>query len=72
MDDPKLIKTLSRRQIGRLERFGESRVPARRAVAATSALTASLPNVDWRPQRPPLVELSYPAATQGRSWIMLN
>jgi len=39
MDDPKLIKTLSRRQIGRLERFGESRVAARRAVAATSALT---------------------------------
>ena len=39
MDDPKLIKTLSRRQIGRLERFGKSRVPARRAVAATSALS---------------------------------
>jgi hypothetical protein len=38
MDDPKLIKTLSRRQIGRLERFGESRVPARRAVAASSAV----------------------------------
>ena len=38
MDDPKLIKTLSRRQIRRLERFGKSRVPARRAVAASFAL----------------------------------
>ena len=65
MDVPKLMKTFSRRQIGRLERFGESRVPARRAIAATSALTASLPIVDWRPQRPPLVSCHIPRPREG-------
>jgi len=67
MDDPKLIETLSRRQIGRLERFGKLRVPARRAVAASSALALRI-SASHAAAR----ELSYPAATQGRSWIMLN
>jgi hypothetical protein len=71
MDDPKLIKTLSRRQIGRLERFGESRVPARRAIAATSVLSLRI-SANLPASHAAARELSYPAATRGRSWIMLN
>jgi hypothetical protein len=61
MDDPTLIKTLSRRQIGRLERFGESRVPARRScsgsalalrISADYGLPASQPFVSCHIRRP--------------------
>jgi len=56
MNDPKLLETLSRRQIGRLERFGKSRVPARRAVALPLLCSSSsLPITDCRPRTPPLV-----------------
>ena len=73
MDDPKLIDTLSRRQISRLERFGKSRVPARRAVAPSSALALRISADCGLPASHAAArELSYPAATQGRSRIMLN
>jgi hypothetical protein len=66
MDDPKLIETFCRRQISRLERFGKSRVLARRAVAASSALaSASLPIVDCRPRTPALVSCHIPRPRKG-------
>jgi hypothetical protein len=73
MDDPKLVETFSRRQIKRLARFGKSRVPACRAVAASSALALRISADCGLPASHAAArELSSPAATQGRSWIMLN
>ena len=73
MDDPKLVETFSRRQINRLARFGKSRVPARRAVAASSALALRISADCGLPASHAAArEFSCPAATQGRSWIMLN
>ena len=73
-DYSKLIEGFSRQEIGRLERFGKSRVPARTAVAASSALpSASLPITDCQPRTPPLVSCRIPRkATQGRTWIVLK
>ena len=65
MDVPKLMKTFSRRQIGRLERFGESRVPARRAIAATSALALRISADCGLPASPPLVSCHIPRPRNG-------